>query len=280
MKSILIADAGSTKIDWAYISPEHDVCRFRTVGMNALMASRAEMAELFLSLKHHIGNDAPDEVYYYGAGCATEAIRSKTGSALSEALGVTDPFVDSDLAGAAHALLGHDAGIACILGTGSNSCLYDGRQIIMNVPSLGFILGDEGSGASIGRRLASNAFKGLMPEPLRQKFIDTYGLSLADILDNVYCRPAPNRFLASFVHFVGDNIDDPYIAELVHDEFRNFLTRNVLQYPDAKSMPVSFTGSIASVFRDMLTDTMRDAGLSLGKIAASPLEGLIAFHRN
>lgn len=300
MKNILIADAGSTKTDWAFICPDEGIVRFKTPGLNALLATDEELAEAFRHVNACLPGslsrlsstpfpsistiDIPepthiDEIYYYGAGCATESICRKTQEALSDAFGVASPFVASDLLGAARSLLGNGYGIACILGTGSNSCLYDGNDIIMNIPALGFILGDEGSGASLGKRLVGNVYKGLMPDALKQAFISEYGLSMADILDNVYRKPNPNSFLASMVPFLSQNIDNSYIRDMLRKEFSDFLTRNVLQYPDARKIPVCFTGSIATVFEDILKETASEAGLTIGNVTASPMDGLIAYHQ-
>lgn len=278
MKNLLIADAGSTKIDWAYLSPDGGVRRFQTEGLNALLASGDDMARVFGTVCKSLPDSEVNQVFYYGAGCATQAICGKIRQALSSTLNTGDVFVASDLLGAARALLGHEPGIACILGTGSNSCLYDGTDITMNIPPMGFILGDEGSGASLGKRLLGDIAKTVAPEHIRDHFARRFALTVPDILDRVYRQAPPNRFLASMVPFISDNIRDPYMTALVRREFSDFLSRNVMLYPGANEMPVHFTGSVARVFGDILRDAAASAGLSVGTILAAPMPGLITYH--
>ena len=278
MKNLLIADAGSTKIDWAYLSPDGGVRRFQTEGLNALLASGDDMARVLGTVCKSLPDSEVNQVFYYGAGCATQAICGKIRQALSSTLNTGDVFVASDLLGAARALLGHEPGIACILGTGSNSCLYDGTDITMNIPPMGFILGDEGSGASLGKRLLGDIAKTVAPEHIRDHFARRFALTVPDILDRVYRQAPPNRFLASMVPFISDNIRDPYMTALVRREFSDFLSRNVMLYPGANEMPVHFTGSVARVFGDILRDAAASAGLSVGTILAAPMPGLITYH--
>lgn len=278
MKNLLIADAGSTKIDWAYLSPDGGVRLFQTEGLNALLASGDDMARVFGTVCKSLPDSEVNQVFYYGAGCASQAICGKIRQALSSTLSTGDVIVASDLLGAARALLGHEPGIACILGTGSNSCLYDGTDITMNIPPMGFILGDEGSGASLGKRLLGDIAKTVAPEHIRDHFARRFALTVPDILDRVYRQAAPNRFLASMVPFISDNIRDPYMTALVRREFSDFLSRNVMLYPGANEMPVHFTGSIARVFGDILRDAAASAGLSLGTILDAPMPGLITYH--
>lgn len=283
MKKTLLADAGSTKVAWAVIGDDTDI-QFTTEGLNALMASpddisnRLEQAHAQL-ISHGIPSEF-DEIYFYGAGCATPAICKKMSDALSGRWSDAKIEVNSDLLAAARALLDTSRGIVCILGTGSNSCLYDGEKIVSNVPSLGFILGDEGSGAALGKRLVSDAFKGKLPDLIKQRFIAKHGLELADILDRVYRQSAPNRFLASLVPFLQENIWNPYIYSIVYQEFLTFLKRNVELYPGARTLPISFTGSIAFHFRDVLEKAASSLNLKIADVKPSPLEGLIKHHRN
>lgn len=287
MKKTLIADAGSTKVEWVIISEDGNIeARVTTHGLNALMADPEEVTKLFAKAKSLLKPVATvDEIYYYGAGCATPLICKKIKDALMETwatsghpLSDEDIHVDSDLLGAARALLGHKPGIACILGTGSNSCLFDGEKITHNVPSLGFILGDEGSGAALGKRLISDAFKGQLPKLVRDNFLSLYELTQEEILDYTYRRPAANRFLASLVPFLKDHLWNPYVYSLVREEFKSFLKRNVSLYPRSHSLPLSFTGSIAYIFSDILSEAAEAQGLKVGKIEKSPMVGLIAFH--
>ncbi len=280
MRHILIADAGATKVEWALITESGDsVARLDSDGINALMAS-AETAGAILSTvkKQILDSPLPDRIFYYGAGCATPEICGKMKKLILECWPDAQVEVTSDLLGAARALFGKNPGIACILGTGSNSCLYDGKEIAGNVPSLGFILGDEGSGAALGKRLLGDAFKGRIPALIRERLLNAYNLTLPDILDKLYRQPAPNKFLASFVPFIKENIWNPYIFSLVLKELTKFIRRNVALYPGAHSLPVSFTGSIAYHFSDILNEAVSSQGYSIAKIEARPMEGLIKYH--
>ena len=281
MEYTLIADAGSTKIDWALVGQDRaGALRFSTTGLNALLADAAEISRVMLEAESRIPSDVNiTEIHYYGAGCATPEICGKLRQALEETIGASGRVaVDSDLLGAARSLLGDRRGIACILGTGSNSCLYDGSAIERNIPSLGFILGDEGSGASLGKRLVADAFKGHLPRTVADRFLEEYGLSLGDILDKVYRSPAPSRFLASLVPFLHSHLWNPYVYSLVMTEFRSFLTRNVSPYAGSRSLPISFTGSIAFHFADILREAADELGFTVGEITRQPLDGLIRYH--
>ena len=187
--------------------------------------------------------------------------------------------VASDLMAAARALLQHTRGIACILGTGSNSGLYDGTQIVQNVSPLGFILGDEGSGASIGKQFVGDCLKHQAPEALCRLFFDEYCLTAPEVVEQVYRRPFPNRYLAHFVPFLAQHIDEyDYIRNLIYRCFCDFLRRNVLQYPQAATLPVSFVGSVAYHFQPLLCNALSDMRLTMGAVAQSPIEGLAQFH--
>lgn len=280
MKNMLIADAGSTKVDWVVVASDGTVeARTSTHGLNALLAEPADISRLFAKAKAHLNQDEGfSEIHYYGAGCATPAICDKIRVALESTWQAGRISVESDLLGAARSLLGRQPGIACILGTGSNSCLYDGEKIVNNVPSLGFILGDEGSGAALGKRLVADAFKGQLPELVRDHFLNLYELTLEEILDYTYRRPAANRFLASLVPFLKEHLWNPYVYSLVREEFSSFLRRNVAMYSGSHSLPLSFTGSIAWHFADILREAAENQGFKIGKIEKSPMEGLICFH--
>lgn len=280
MKTKLIADAGSTKVEWALIAPDASVAAsFLSDGINALLADNntimATLGEVAGKLPTHI---SVEEVYYYGAGCATPAICNKIRSSLNEIWSSADATVESDLLGAARSLFGKRKGIACILGTGSNSCLYDGEKILLQIPSLGYILGDEGSGAALGKRLVNDAFKLQLPDNIREKFLDQYSLTLPDILNRVYKHPAPNKFLASFVPFLAENLWNPYIYSLVLEELTLFVKKNVAMYPRAHSLELSFTGSIASQFERILREAVASQGFRINNLSKTPMQGLVDFH--
>ena len=269
-------------MDWALIDTTgKELTRFQTDGINALLASSSVLESLLSKVKAQLGDcPAIDRLYYYGAGCATPGICHKVEEPLQRIIGARNVEATTDLLGAARSLLGRNKGIACILGTGSNSCLYDGDRIADNVPSLGFILGDEGSGASLGKRLVSDAFKGHLPENVKKKFLAEYGLDLHTILDKTYRSPAPNRFLASLVPFLSANLWNPYVYSLVLKEFESFLERNVSRYQGAHTLPIAFTGSLAFHFAPVLREAAANKDFKIGTITASPLDGLIEYHSN
>ena len=276
----LIADAGSTKIQWALIDVADGYVKpFRTIGITALTASGREVEEVL----HEVIGKCPDNaeiagVQYYGAGCATEDICRKMESAISRLLKCKHVEVHSDLEGAAKSLLGSEKGVACILGTGSNSCLYDGHRIISNTPSLGYVIGDEGSGNAIGRRLLSDYFKKRMPGNIARRFSRLPASDMTTALQRIYREPAANRWLASLAMFAAENIDYDYVRATVKDEFHRFIERNVAPYStsaDLNDLPICFTGGVASGFADILEDVCSEHGLNLGRITRQPMEGLV-----
>ncbi len=281
MKNKLIADAGSTKVEWALLKADGEVATsFTSDGLNVLLAHPDVVTKALKEVAQRLPSDVKvEEVHYYGAGCATDEICSKTKEAIAEIWNDADINVASDLLGAARALFGKRKGIACILGTGSNSCLYDGSVIVSQIPSLGYVLGDEGSGAALGKRLVSDAFKNQLPESIREKFLGAYGLTLPSILDNIYRNPSPNKFLASLVPFLHDNLWNPYIYSLVLKELTKFVARNVAMYPGAHTLDLSFTGSIAFHFAKILREAAESLGYRVTSIAETPMEGLMEFHR-
>lgn len=276
----LIADVGSTKAHWVLLNTDRgEEQRLESEGLNALTAESADIEAMSKAVRDRLSADAdPEEIHYYGAGCATPEICEKVARAISNHFAGSKVNVSTDLLGAARSLLGRNNGIACILGTGSNSCRYDGVEIVGNVPSLGFILGDEGSGAALGKRLVADAFKGKLPSPIRDRFLDRYKMSLGDILDKIYRQPAPNKFLASLVPFIHEHLWNPHIYAMVRREFDTFLDRNISPYANCRSVPISFTGSIAFHFSDILREAVTDGGYRAGKITAHPIEGLIDYH--
>lgn len=276
----IIADAGSSKVEWILLGDDGRVInRTTSDGLNALLATSEDAERLYSSVKRELGQEESlTEIHYYGAGCATAAICSKIHDCLSQVWESGSINVSTDLLGAARSLFGRERGIACILGTGSNSCLYNGQTIEMNVPSLGYVLGDEGSGAALGKRLVSDAYKGHLPAAIRDRFLSRFKLSLPDILEQVYRTARPNKFLASLVPFLGEHLWNPYVYSLVLEEFTQFIKRNVAMYPGAHSLPISFTGSIAYYFEKILREAAERQGYKVSEITRTPMEGLIKFH--
>lgn len=276
---LLIADSGSTKTRWACMTQGSKPEIFVTPGINPVTMKYAQIAEILdEQLAPQIGNRTVDEIYFYGAGCGSEKICGEMADMLSHSTGSKNVSVHSDLLGAARALCGHSAGIACILGTGSNSCLFNGSEIAEQVSPLGFILGDEGSGAVIGRRLIGNIFKHQLPKEITESFHRTYNLGIADIIERVYRQPKPNTFLASFMPFVSRHITHPAIEAIVVEQFTQFFKRNVMNYSNAQMQPVHFTGSVAYHFSAQLHKAAESLSLTIASIIADPLPQLLNYH--
>lgn len=276
----LIADCGSTKIDWCVIDGSKLVKQVFTTGMNALMLTEEEMQQRIADeLMPEIKGLEITEIFYYGAGCISEEVCGHVANALRANIPDAKRVeVATDLLAAARALCGNRPGIACIMGTGSNSCYYDGEVIADNVSPLGYILGDEGSGAVLGRLLVGDVLKKQLPESLCAKFLKQYELDRLEIIRRVYKEPGANRFLASLTPFLIQNIEEPAIHRLVLNAFKSFFTRNIANYPSYKELPVNFVGSIAYYYKDVLAEAAASVGCRIGTILKSPMEGLISFH--
>ena len=218
------------------------------------------------------------EVFFYGAGCTEVEQCIVVEDALAPVFPDARVKVENDLLGAARALCGHQEGIACILGTGSNSCYYDGKKITDNVPSLGYILGDEGSGAHIGKKLLKEVMALSAPADIRQLFSDKFNYTRVDILTHLYNHEMPSRFLSSFMLFINENIGHPFIRNLVLDSFRDFFILQVMKYPKYLQVPVCCTGSVAFYFSDILKEAAKEKGIEINKITQSPVDGLIEYH--
>ena len=276
---ILLADSGSTKTDWGLVENGKLVKRLRTSGMNPFQMSEEAITE---EIKTHLVPELPGtvlaEVHFYGAGCTKEK-QPIVERALRANLTINGECeVASDMLGAARGICGHKPGIACILGTGSNSCSYDGKNLVKNVSPLGFILGDEGSGAVLGKLLVGDVLKNQMPEAITKRFFEKYKLTSAEIIDRVYRQPKPNTFLASFVPFLEENIDEPKIYNLVKESFRSFLRRNVMQYDGWQTLPIGFNGSIAKIYKKPLLEALEEEGMHLGRIIQAPMEAMVEYH--
>jgi glucosamine kinase len=278
---ILIADSGSTKTTWSLTGekPGTTVSHCLTSGINPFYQTETEILRV---LHREFTLPVPESVrvYFYGAGCSGEVPRSIVSNPLQQFFHPAALVVQSDLLAAARSLCGQSSGIACILGTGSNSCLYDGHVITEHVLPLGYILGDEGSGADIGRRLVSDVLKNQLPREAIERFFLQFPFTAEELLEKVYKHPFPNRFLAGFTLFVHENLDIPELRQLVSSGFRKFFNRNIGQYTGASTRPVHFSGSIAYFFRDLLNQAAADSGFHMGQVVQDPLEGLIRFHQN
>jgi len=279
---ILIADSGSTKVHWALVTASGQISEFRTDGINPLFQTCDAMRnsisnQLLPQMGPLLWAGTLTHIFFYGAGCTPEK-KGFVKRALEAVFKKADVFVESDMLGAARGLLGHNAGVACILGTGSGSCFYNGETIEWCVPSLGYILGDEGSAAVLGKRLVGDLLKNQLGDDLKEAFFKEHETSMAEIIEKVYRQPFPNRFLAKLSRFCADHIDDQRIHDLVYDHFVQFIRRNLVQYKSEQ--PIGFVGSIAYYYRPILEEAMRAEGLPLGTILQDPIPGLIEYHRD
>ncbi len=273
---ILIADSGSTKTDWAWGHNTSD--RLSTQGISPIHQSDDDIRQiLHEELLPRLDTEAVTNVYFYGSGVTTSH-KPRMARLLTEVFPkatVVDAY--SDLLGAARALFGYNEGITCILGTGANSCLYDGERIVKNTPALGYILGDEGSGAVLGRSLVHGIYKGVLSENIKLCFEAETGLVLPTIIEAVYRRPLPNRFLASLAPFIHHHIDDQGIRSMVIDCFSEFFHKNIVPY-NREDLHIGFVGSIAYFFAPELRESARQHGFVVGNILRSPIEGLLHYY--
>lgn len=278
---ILIADSGSTKTDWCLIDDKRERKIIQTIGINPYQMNASAIRDVLdKELQPYIYPDKIREIYFYGAGCSTERKCQTIDNILQDFFPQAVIEVHHDLLGAARALCGHEAGIACILGTGSNSCYFDGSEIVENVVSLGYLFGDEGSGASMGKQLIMDYFHGILPSEITEKFNKQFNHSVEFILDAVYNQPRPSRFLASFSPFILENIGHPYVKNMVINCFDEFFSKNVSKYNNHKSVKVSFVGSVAFFFHDILFESAQKAGITTNKIYRSAIQGLCDYHCN
>lgn len=277
---ILVADCGSTKIDWCLLNSGKVEKQVFTLGMNAVMLTEEEIRQRIAEeLAPDLAGYPVEEVYFYGAGCISDDVCANVASAIKTNFpDATKVEVHTDLLAAARALCGRQPGIACILGTGSNSCYYDGNVIVDNVSPLGYILGDEGSGAVLGKLLLGDILKNQLPKDLCEKFLTQYQLDRLEIIRRVYKEPQGNRFLASVTPFLIENIDRSEVHTLVINAFKAFFIRNIAQYPSYKTLDVNFIGSIAYYYRPVLEEAAEACGCHVGTVIKSPMEGLIKFH--
>jgi N-acetylglucosamine kinase-like BadF-type ATPase len=274
---ILVADSGSTKTAW-YLLDISDNQQFKTSGLNPYFLDKSAILNV-LQKELPVSASSVSCVYFYGSGCTPEK-QAFVKEILDQHFEVKNSEVYSDLLGASRSLCRDEEGIVCILGTGSNSCYYDGKNIVENVSPLGFILGDEGSGAVLGKILLADILKKQLPASIRDEFFRSYNITAAEIIDKVYRQSLPNRFLAQFTPFISKHIGLPEIKTLVENSFSEFIRRNVLQYSKTNYLPVHFTGSIAWHFRNHLEEVLKKFNLQLGKITKDPLLGLAEYHLN
>ncbi|MFC3878938.1 N-acetylglucosamine kinase [Algoriphagus namhaensis] len=276
---ILIADSGSSKTDWRVIHRDRRISQHRGVGFNPYYQTSQEMAEemrhdFLVNLESEI-----EEIFYYGAGCSAPQRNQEVADALRTIFPEAKINVDHDLSAAAHATCGHQPGIACILGTGSNSCDYDGIRIIDTRPAPGFILGDQGGGGYIGRQFLMDFINDEMPADIKEEVIEKYKLDAITIQEHVYRQPFPNRYMASFCRFISEHKSNPYCYMLYYNAFQDFFDKHIKKYKCYEEKPVSFVGSIAYYNSDILRKASADANIHVNIILESPIAGLTLYHQ-
>ena len=275
----LIADSGSTKVDWRAILEDGTVKSISTEGINPVFQTKDYIVDIFKTkLLPELGPDVK-EIFFYGAGILSAELSQTLSDAFREVFPQSVCYAASDILAAARALCGREAGIACILGTGGNTSFYDGNEIVKGVKAGGFILGDEASGGVLGKKLVSDFIKGLLPKEIEEEFVKRYDLDYPKIVAKVYKEPLPSRFLASFSPFINEFRSHPHIDNLLRTSFDEFFTRNIYHY-DYKNYEVNLVGSVAFYYQDILKEVAATRGVKIGKILKTPIDGLIEFHKN
>lgn len=272
MKDILIIDAGGSKTDWSYLKKGSDeIIRIQTSGINPVQHTAEKIKQSIYEAAERLGKVDFDEIHFYGSGCIgtnKESIKNL----LSLYFNASLIEIDSDIMAACKALFGNNSGVACIIGTGSNSCLYEDKKIIKQIPSMGYILGDEGSGSALGKGLLNAVFKEQLDLSVREDFFKEFHLTYEEVVKNVYKCPAPASFLASFSFFILNHLNNDGIRNLVKIEFEKFFIRNILPYNTLYE--IGFVGSIAWVFKDLLLETAQNYHLKISEILKSPMPKL------
>ena len=280
MSSVLIADSGSTKTQWCLVQDGKKKI-ISTQGISPYFLNDDGLGNILRKeLVPKISNIPVDNIFYYGTGCSNTDNISLIKRGLKKIFPSAKINVQHDLMGAARALCGDKKGIACILGTGSNSCYYNGKKIVKNSPGLGFILGDEGSGSHLGKKVIQYYLYNTFDAELMEKFRSKYSVDTAEILDNVYKRPLPNRYLAEFVSFLRENRGHYMVENIIEDSLNDFFFNHIYKYRESWTLPVNFVGSIAHGFKDVLDRMCSDFELTLGTVIKDPMEGLIRYHGN
>ncbi|MGB3467864.1 MAG: N-acetylglucosamine kinase [Cyclobacteriaceae bacterium] len=276
---ILIADAGGTSVKWRQIDKNGNIRQARTSGYNATTHDISVLHNTLSELSGQLELKGTEKVFYYGAGVSSPEQRRLIAEVLKKELKTKEAMVHHDLLGAARSLLGDKPGIVCILGTGSNSCFYDGNQIVANMPSMGYVMGDEGSGNALGKRLLRAYFRKTLPKELTISFENTYDLSYNDLLSKVYTDKAGPGYLAGFSKFLFDNIRHPFVYRLIYDEFTSFFRDIVSVYKAGDQSVICFSGSIAFYYSNILRQAGSDEGHSIGNISEDSIAGLTLYHR-
>ncbi|MDA3880112.1 MAG: hypothetical protein PF436_06980 [Prolixibacteraceae bacterium] len=274
---ILIAESGSTKTQWCVVNQHKIEDLHNTPGINPFILSIPEIETIMRPVSTVNEQYKLDAIYYFGAGCSTINNIEKIERAIGHIFNCDTIHVDTDLKAACLALAGTKKGLIGLLGTGSNSCIWDGSEIIHQRPSLGYILGDDGGGVSIGKQLVTDYLTMQMPKQISSKFASSFNISAMQVLERVYQSPMPNRFLAGFAPFAEENIDDAYCRNIVSKQFKQFFIKNITLYPETDKYELSFCGSIAHSHADILKEVAHSFGLIVSNIEKEPIKGLAKY---
>ncbi|MBI3219608.1 MAG: N-acetylglucosamine kinase [Bacteroidetes bacterium] len=276
---IIVADSGGSKIDWRLLKQDGTIAQAQSPGFNPYYQPIEHLKSILEESLLPVASEPVTKIFFYGTGVSSE----KNQRIIQEAFltHFTDAQIEVgwDLLAAARALCGREPGIACILGTGSNSCLYNGEKIIGNVANLGWILADEGSGTSLGKKLIFDRFRKRMPAKLEEQFNARFPWSREEVLEKVYQQEKPGAFLASFAKFIFQHLKEPYCYNMVYESFAEFYENNVMKYENYQNLKVHFTGSIAFYFSDVLRQVANDKGITVKNILEGPIAGLTLFHQ-
>lgn len=278
---IAIVDGGSTKCDWVVLENSGRISqKTETVGFNPnvinadLIPQEIEKNQHLHFLKNHL-----EQLFFYGSGCGSPENAALVEAQLQKVFPITKITVKEDMTAAAYAAYNGRPAIVCILGTGSNSCYFDGEKVRRDLPSLGFLIGDEGSGSALGKHLLRRFFMKKLPKDLHQDFVETYHLTIEEAIKNMYHNPRANAYLAEFNKFVVQRKSHPYFQNMVFDEMKNFFEYQVLPYDEAREAEINFIGSIAFVYEDILRAAAAELNLTVGKIVQKPIESLVEYHK-
>lgn len=278
---IAIVDGGSTKCDWVILESSGKITqKTETLGFNPniinadLIPQEIEKNQHLFFIKDHL-----QEIYFYGSGCGTSENKATIETQFKKVFPFANVTVKEDMTAAAYAAYNGKPAIVCILGTGSNSCYFDGNIVRRDLPSLGFLIGDEGSGSAIGKQLLRRFFMKKLPKELHQDFVETYHLTIEEAIKNMYHNSRANAYLAEFNRFVVQRIKHPYFQNMVFDEMKNFFEYQVLPYDEAREAEINFIGSIAFVYEDILRSAAAELNLTVGIIVQKPIESLVEYHK-
>lgn len=275
---ILIADSGSTKTDWRLLNKDK-IQSFESKGINPTLISEELVKEIIQETFKNFSLPIA-QLFFYGAGCSSDSRKNLVKIALQKVFPNAEIYVEHDLLGSARASCGLQEGLAGIIGTGSNCCVYNGTEITKSIPSGGFYMSDEGGGVNLGRRLLKAFIEEYLPLDLMEAFENRYQLEVDDILQRLYKQPFPNRYMASFSQFVYHHKEHPFVSSLILEEFRSFFDNKVIRFEEAKSLPLSLVGSVAFYYHEFVKSVAQEKGVTIGTILEKPISGIALYHQS